>query len=297
MAATIFLCAGLPGASWTDPLRVDKSCTNPTDWLVALLPNRGLCVAVFLLFLSFADFSSEQSYITSCKKRNHTRDKCQTESLAHYLLILLISSPPFFKHGKNSTENKRIKITLCSSIPSHTKPLLLSWIVSSTLMTIQYSLQAADERPIHSSICCRPKSPDASLVRGPLQANWKTEAITQRQCLCVYVCVCWEGDFTERMVKEKRKVKKIIDNGWSERGIGNEEENERHSSSRKEQLTCQHLVSCGHLEKAPAGIELTQHKPTLCNESGPVIFSYYKYVFALYKLRCLCIIYKPLVNG
>lgn len=83
-------------------------------------------MAVFLLFLSFADFSSEQSYITSCKKRNHTRDKCQTESLAHYLLILLISSPPFFKHGKNSTENKRIKITLCSSIPSHTKPLLLS---------------------------------------------------------------------------------------------------------------------------------------------------------------------------
>lgn len=164
-------------------------------------------------------------------------------------------------------------------------------------MTIQYSLQAADERPIHSSICCRPKSPDASLVRGPLQANWKTEAITQRQCLCVYVCVCWEGDFTERTVKEKRKVKKIIDNGWSEGGIGNEEENERHSSSRKEQLTCQHLVSCGHLEKAPAGIELTQHKPTLCNESGPVIFSYYKYVFALYKLRCLCIIYKPFFNG
>lgn len=111
--------------------------------------------------------------------------------------------PPALNTAKSPTESGRIKITWCGSIPSHTKPLLLSWIVSSTLMTIQYSLQAADERPIRSSICCGPNSPDASLVRGPLRANWKTEAISQRQRLCVCVCVCRKTNQRER---KERKI-------------------------------------------------------------------------------------------
>lgn len=145
----------------------------------------------------------------------------------HYLFILLISWAPFLRHCKNPTENKRIKITWCSSIPSHTKALLLSWIVSSTLMTVQYSLQAADERPIHSSICCGPYSPDASLVRGPLQANWKTEAISQRQC--VRECVlAWRKS---RVRKEKKR--KLIDKGWREWGRRSEEKKGRHSSRHR----------------------------------------------------------------
>lgn len=191
------------------------------------------------------------------RKRNDTRDECQAESHFH--------SPPnqsphsLNEQTKQNTENKRIKLTWCSSIPSHTKALLLSWIVSSTLMTIQYSLQAADERPIHSSICCRPSSPDASLVRGPLQANWKTEAISQRQCLCVGRETC------RREMGEKKKE----ENNWQRMEGARKRESaggrETFLSSQREQLTCQHLVPCGHIEKAPVGIELTQPKPTLCN--------------------------------
>lgn len=162
-------------------------------------------------------------------------------------------------------------MTRCSSIPSHTKPLLPSWILSSTLMTIQYSLQAADERPIHGSICCGPNSPDASLVRGLLRANWKTEAISQRQCLCARpgACVCALGlDRTScEREREKEKMERKSNNkrwrDWRKGGGGGERRTFR--SSHREQLTCQHLFPCGHIGKAPVGFELTQPKATSCN--------------------------------
>lgn len=164
-------------------------------------------------------------------------------------------------------------------------------------MTIQYSLQAADERPIHSSICCRPKSPDASLVRGPLQANWKTEAITQRQCLCVYVRVCWGGRH-HRENSEREKKNEGNNWQWME-GMRNRERRRKKDIPplRKNSWPVSTRSRVAILKKPPAGTELTQHKPTLCNESGPVILSYYKYVFALYKSQCLRTIYNPLFNG
>lgn len=119
---------------------------------------------------------------------------------------------------------QRVKLTWCGRIPSHAKPLLLSWILSSTLMTIQYSLQAADERPIHGSICCGPNSPDAILVRGPLQANWKTEAIAQP--LGTRVCV--------RVTEKGCQREENNDKRWREWGRGSVEEKERHSLPHRE---------------------------------------------------------------
>lgn len=202
--------------------------------------QRGVLCRCRPLFISFSASSSLslikmiQQTITTWqlkKEKPHLR-LLSSSATIHYLFILLIRAP-YFEHCKSPTENKRIKITWCSSIPSHTKPLLLSWIVSSTLMTIQYSLQAADERPIHSSICCGPNSPDASLVRGPLQANWKTEAISQTQCLCAYVCVLGGRlDIKKSERERKEEGGEIIDKGWREWRRGSEEEKRRHSSPR-----------------------------------------------------------------
>lgn len=172
--------------------------------------------------------------------------------------------------------------SLCSLLASKIRFLSQNTFLSVPI-TVQCGLQTTNqtERPIRGSMCCRPDLTDASLLRGPLRGNWKTEALSYSHTMCPCVGVGGAGGGGERQRKTKRmcRIKKeggqsgeIIDMRWS-----------NWLEKRKIQkkifgfffffffLTAKtadlsaFLLILPHTGKSQVATELTQHKSISCN--------------------------------